>query len=166
MADDKFYMRKTLELAEVALEKGELPIAALIVLNDSIISSAHTSEKTLGRFLVHAESLALEKADQLKLTLAQRRKCKLYTTLEPCMMCMGASMSFFIGEVFYALESKGDGAVEMAANSGRNKEDLPGYQLPKIQGNLLREDSRVLFLKFLKAHSAGPVRKWVQTLVL
>ena len=96
--------------------------------DDNIIILTHKDK----RFLVHAELNTLLEADYKKLNYKERQNCKIYTTLEPCMMCLGACMSFFIGEVIFALESPGDGAVSMATEWHRKEEDIPGYKLPKI----------------------------------
>jgi tRNA(adenine34) deaminase len=93
-----------------------------------------------------------------------RRDARLFTTLEPCLMCLGAAMSFFLGEVYYALESPGDGAVSLVRAWVRKEEDFPGYQLPKITSGLLREDSICLFEEYVSRHPPGPMRDWAVTL--
>jgi tRNA(adenine34) deaminase len=81
-------------------------------------------------FLGHAELVALEEADKQQLSFDERGRARLFTNLEPCLMCMGAAMSFFLGEIVYGLESPGDGAVELVRGWVRKEEDLPGYQIP------------------------------------
>lgn len=164
MKNEIKHMKAAISLAEEALEKGELPIAAVIVLNDKIIASAHTMEKTSGRFLVHAESLALEQADKLKLSFSERQNCTLYTTLEPCLMCLGASMSFFIGKICYALESPGDGAIEIVNSWNKNSKDLLNYKIPIISKNILSDESKMLFSKYVEKHSKGAMWEWAKTL--
>jgi tRNA(adenine34) deaminase len=158
------YMRQTLTLAGEALDRGEFPIAAIVVLDGRIISRGAASEEGKNRFLGHAELVALEKADRLGLSLAERREAKLFTNLEPCLMCMGAAMSFFLGEIYYALESPGDGAVDLASAWVRKEEDIAGYQLPKITGGLLREDCIRLFAEYVSRCPPGPRRDWAETL--
>src|SRR5262249_42127123 len=96
------------------MEQGNLPIGAVIVLSGRVIAAAHTAEVTEHRLLVHAELLALEEADRLRPFPGKRRDTVLFTTLEPCLMCFGAAMSFLVGSVYYALESPADGAVNLA----------------------------------------------------
>jgi tRNA(adenine34) deaminase len=158
------YMRQALALAAEALDQGELPIAAIVVLDDEIISWAAASEQREKRFLGHAELVALEAADKQHLSFAERGRARLFTTLEPCLMCMGAAMSFFLGKIIYGLESPGDGAVELARRWVRKEEDIPGYQIPKITGGLLREESRSLFAAYVARHEPGPMRDWAETL--
>jgi tRNA(adenine34) deaminase len=158
------YMRQALALAAEALEFGEFPIAAIVVLDDRIIARATASEQREGRFLGHAELVALEEADRLRLSLDNRRNAKLFTNLEPCLMCLGAAMSFFLGEIYYGLESPGDGAVSLATSWVRKEDDIPGYQLPRITEGLLREESVRLFEKYVSLRPPGPMRDWAETL--
>ncbi len=165
MANEReYYMKKTLVLAEKAIEYGEFPIAAMVVLDDKIIASASTAENREKRFLIHAELLALEAADKLGLSYEKRRASKLFTNLEPCMMCIGAAMSFFAGEIYYALESPADGAIDVVKTWQRKVQDMPGYQLPKITGGILREESIKLFKKYVAICPPGPIRNWAETL--
>ena len=158
------YMRQVLTLAAEALELGEFPIAAIVVLDSRIIARATASERRERRFLGHAELVALEEADRLSLTLEDRRKARLYTNLEPCLMCLGAAMSFFLGEIYYGLESPGDGAVNLVKAWVRKEDDIPGYQIPEIRGGVLREESIKLFERYVLLQPPGPMREWARTL--
>ena len=160
----EYYMRQALDLAASALGQGEFPIAAIVVLDDQIIARATASEQREKRFLGHAELVALEDADKQQLSFDQRSRACLYTTLEPCLMCMGAAMSFFLGELVYGLESPGDGAVELIRGWARKEEDIPGYQIPRITGGLLREESICLFEEYVARREPGAMRDWAETL--
>jgi tRNA(adenine34) deaminase len=160
----KDYMRFALTLASQALDLGEFPIAAIIVLDERIIASGSATEVRLKRYLGHAELLALEDADRLGLSFEERRAARMFTTLEPCLMCIGAAMSFFLGEIYYALESPGDGAVNLVKAWDRRQEDIPAYQLPRITGGLLREESIELFQAYVRQSQPGPMRDWAKTL--
>jgi tRNA(adenine34) deaminase len=86
----EYFMRAALAVATKAMDAGELPIGAVIVCENQIIASSSTKERELARWLVHAELLALEEADKIKPYPGKRKETKIYTTLEPCMMCLGA----------------------------------------------------------------------------
>lgn len=161
----KAFMRHALALAREALQQGEFPIGAVIVLNGRIIGTGTASEQRERRYLGHAELVALDKADRLGLSLAERRRARLFTNLEPCLMCMGAAMSFFLGEIHYGLESPGDGAVDLVREWARQVEDLPGYQVPRITRGLLRDESLELFEAYVSRREPGPMRDWAETLV-
>jgi tRNA(adenine34) deaminase len=158
------YMQHVLALAAEAFEQGEFPIAAIVVLDDEIIARATASEQREKRFLGHAELVALEEADKQQLSFAERNRARLFTNLEPCLMCIGATMSFFLGEIVYGLESPGDGAVELVKAWTRKEEDFPGYQIPKIVGGLLAEESVRLFEAYVAQREPGPMRDWAETL--
>ena len=158
------YMRQTLALASEALQLGEFPIAATLVLDDRIIAQATASEQRERRFLGHAELVALEQADRLGLSFDERGRACLFTNLEPCLMCMGAAMSFFLGELVFGLESPGDGAVQLVERWPRKAQDIPGYQVPRITGGLLREESARLFGEYVSLREPGPMRDWAGTL--
>jgi tRNA(adenine34) deaminase len=160
----EYYMRQVLALAAEALEQGEFPIAAIVVLDDEIIARATTSEQREKRFLGHAELVALEAADRQQLSFKARSRACLYTNLEPCLMCLGAAMSFFLGEIVYGLESPGDGAVELVRGWARKEEDMPGYQVPRITGGVLREETIGLFKEYVARRQPGPMRDWAETL--
>jgi tRNA(adenine34) deaminase len=159
------FMEQAIALAAEAMKFKELPIAAVVILDDKLIASGYASEQREKRYLGHAELAALEAADRLGLSIGHREKARLYTTLEPCLMCMGAAMSFFLGEIYYALESPGDGAISLVREWQRKEEDIPGYQLPKITGGLLREESINLFEIYVSISPPGPMRDWAETLV-
>ena len=159
------FMRAALQLAEEALGKGELPIGSVVVLNDRIIASAHCVDKQARRFLAHAEFIALDQADRLRPFPGERRDARLFTTLEPCLMCMGAAMSFFIGEVTYALESPTDGAVDLVKSWRPGDDTMPSYRVPDIFFGLLREESKDLFRRYVEMHPPdNQLWKWAKSL--
>lgn len=161
---DRYWMQRALELAERALAEGEFPIASVVVLDGEIIASAATAERREGRFLVHAEYEALRQADRLGLSLARRRAAALYTNLEPCLMCLGAAMTFFLGRLTYALESPSDGAVEVVSKWVRPGGDFAEYRLPQIEGGVLRGESLQLFQRYVAMHPPSPMWQWAKSL--
>jgi tRNA(adenine34) deaminase len=157
-------MKELLQERRDYLDQGEFPIASIVVLDDEIIAQATASEQREKRFLGHAELVALEEADKQQLSFVERGRARLFTNLEPCLMCMGAAMSFFLGQIVYGLESPGDGAVDLVRAWARKEEDIPGYQIPEITGGLLREESIRLFEAYVARREPGPMRDWAETL--
>ncbi len=82
-------MFQALQEAKKALEKGEVPIGAVVVSNDKIISRSHNLTQTLNDVTAHAEMLAITSAENF-LGGKYLDDCTLYVTLEPCAMCAGA----------------------------------------------------------------------------
>lgn len=147
-----------IELAKRAMDNGEFPIAAAVYHDDELISSAYTTERADGRWLVHAEQKALLDADMKKLPFDIRLKLELYTNLEPCLMCLGMSISSFVSKIYYALEAPEDGAVEFVRKEyeGRKITGLPVWHFPEVTGGLLREQSIQLFQEFVERNEGKP----------
>lgn len=85
----KRWMKKALQEAERAYEKGEVPVGAIIVRHQTIVGRGHNLVETLKDPTAHAEMIAITAACE---TLGQKflKGCTLYVTLEPCPMCAGA----------------------------------------------------------------------------
>ncbi len=161
--EHEHFMREALSVARQGMDLGELPIGAVIVLNSQIIASAYTQEVTQGRLLVHADLLALEAADRLSPFPGKRRDAILYVTGEPCLMCLGAAMSFCIGEIVYGHEMPSDGAVSLVQGWQRPEEDFPNYRLPRITSGVLRQEGIDLFKEYVARHSTGAMWEWAKT---
>jgi tRNA(adenine34) deaminase len=161
------FMQAALEVAEEGLQHGELPIGAVVVHNDQIIARAYTTERAERRLLVHAELRALLDADRLSPFPGRRSDVTLYTTLEPCLMCLGAAMSCFLGRISYALEAPGDGATALLAGWRRTETAFPAYRVPALEGGLLRQESLALFTAFVARHptSSGPTWDYAKALI-
>ncbi len=157
------FMRSALAVARMGLDQGELPLGAVVVQGSQIIASAHTQEVGQNRLLVHADLLALEAADRLKPFPGSRRDCTLYVTGEPCLMCLGAAMSFFIGGIVYGHEMPSDGAVALVQQWQRDDAAFPSYRLPKITGGVLREEGIGLFKEYVMRHSSGAMWEWAKS---
>jgi tRNA(adenine34) deaminase len=145
--DEKF-MRLTLELAKRSLKAGELPIGAIVASENAIIAEAYCSDKRR-RMLEHPEVLALIAADMKTPSVQERRRMTLYTNLEPCMMCLGAAMSFCIGRIVYGIAAPADGAVMRLAEVSFGNATYPEYEMPAIVGGVMRDESRALFRAFI-----------------
>jgi tRNA(adenine34) deaminase len=129
------FMKQALGLAAEALESGEFRTASIVVLDGRVMSKAMASEQRERFYLGHAELVSLEEADRQGLSFAKCRDAKMFTTLERHLMCMGAAMPFFLGDIYYALESPGDGAVDVINKWDRREDDIPGYHPTRSQGS-------------------------------
>ena len=96
----EFYMRKALEQAEIAYSDNEIPVGAIIVYNNKIIAKAHNLCEKLTDFTAHAEMQVFTSASEY-LNNKYLNECILYVTLEPCLMCAGASFWTRIGGIVY-----------------------------------------------------------------
>jgi len=87
--DDEYFMKRALSEAEQAFVEGEIPVGAIVVCRNQIISRAHNLTETLNDVTAHAEMQAITAAANL-LGGKYLSGCTLYVTLEPCTMCAGA----------------------------------------------------------------------------
>jgi tRNA(adenine34) deaminase len=152
-------MNITLDLAEEALAKGEMPVSACLFLEDRLVLGTHTSEKSDGRLLVHAELKALLEADVLKYTIQDRKKLQLYTTLEPCLMCYGAALSFYLGGIFFSLKAPEDGALNLLKFENFASDYLQ-FQKPSVSGGYCLERSKGLFKKYRESIDSEYLRSF------
>ena len=133
--NDEDLMNHALAQARQAREQGVMPIGAVLAHRGEILAAAYWKGVARG-LLDHPEHAVLMDADA-STSFAARREAALYTTLEPCLMCMGTAMSFFLGRVVYALAAPADGAANVAEQwrPAQGHPTGPGpYALPKIEG--------------------------------
>ena len=110
--DDTYFMKKALQEAELAFNKKEVPVGAVIVMNDKIIARAHNLTETLNDVTAHAEMQAFTAAADF-LGGKYLKDCILYVTLEPCQMCAGASYWTQIGKIVYGASEPQRGVVNL-----------------------------------------------------
>ncbi|GJI60823.1 MULTISPECIES: tRNA adenosine(34) deaminase TadA [Bacillus] len=107
MTKDEQFMQEAISEALKAKQIGEVPIGAVIVVDDQIVSRAHNLRESEQRSIAHAELLAIDEA--CKMTGSWRLEdAVLYVTLEPCPMCAGAIVLSRVKKVvFGAYDPKG-----------------------------------------------------------
>ena len=98
--DDTYFMKESLKEAQKALEKEEVPVGAIIVCENQIIARAHNLTEALNDVTAHAEMQAFTSASDY-LGGKYLNECTLYVTLEPCVMCGGASFWTQIKRIVY-----------------------------------------------------------------
>lgn len=113
--DDQYFMRKALEEAEKAYEIDEVPVGAVIVVNQRIIARAHNLTERLNDVTAHAEMQAITSAANF-LGGKYLKGCTLYVTLEPCVMCMGALYWSQLDRIVYAASDPKRGALAQGVN--------------------------------------------------
>ncbi|WP_299556617.1 nucleoside deaminase [Seonamhaeicola sp.] len=110
--DDAYFMRKALQEAEIAFDKGEIPVGAVIVIDDKIIARGHNLTETLNDVTAHAEMQAITAAANF-LGGKYLQKCTLYVTLEPCQMCAGALYWSQISKIVYGARDLERGCINL-----------------------------------------------------
>lgn len=110
--DDTYFMKRALQEAKIAFDKNEVPIGAVIVMNNQIIARTHNLTETLNDVTAHAEMQAFTAASDF-LGGKYLKECTLYVTLEPCQMCAGASYWTQLGKIVYGASDKKRGFLAM-----------------------------------------------------
>lgn len=106
ISPDEYFMGEALKEARYALEEDEIPIGAIVVYNGRIIGKGHNLTERLNDVSAHAEMQALTAAANL-IGGKYLQGCTLYVTMEPCVMCAGASYWFQVSKiVFGAYDNK------------------------------------------------------------
>lgn len=111
MFNDEYFMKQALREAELAYERDEVPVGAVIVSNKKIIGRGHNLVERLVDVTAHAEMQAITAAAG-HLGAKYLKECVLYVTLEPCPMCAGALFWSQIGKVVYAASDPRRGFIE------------------------------------------------------
>ena len=105
-------MKKALQEAELAFEKGEIPVGALIVVDNKIIARTHNLSELLNDVTAHAEMQAITSAANF-LGGKYLTGCTLYVTLEPCQMCAGALYWSQISKIVFGASDENRGFEKM-----------------------------------------------------
>lgn len=135
MSVDKEFMDEAIKLAIRSYEEDEVPVGAVVVKDNKIIGCGYNQKDKTKNPLKHAELIAIEEACKY-MGDWRLNDCTLYTTFEPCMMCMGAIVESRISKVVY----------------GAKKNEQTFYNLNDIEifGGVLEEECLHLLQKFFK----------------
>ncbi|KAA2219072.1 nucleoside deaminase [Maribacter flavus] len=138
--DDSYFMKKALQEAEHAFEQDEIPVGAVVVIQDRIIARAHNLTEKLHDVTAHAEMQAITAAANF-LGGKYLRDCTLYVTLEPCQMCGGALFWSQISKIVYA-----------ASDPKRGFRAMGTHLHPKTQvvGGVLEHEASELLHRFFE----------------
>ena len=141
MSQDEQFMRKALIEAQAAYDEGEIPIGAIIVCSDRIISRARNLTETLNDVTAHAEMQAITAAANA-LGGKYLTDCTLYVTVEPCPMCAGAIGWAQIPRIVYGAPDEKRGYRKFAPNAFHPK--------ATVVSGVLEEECRSLMQDFFK----------------
>lgn len=137
-------MNEALKEAEKAFSKNEVPVGAVCVLNNRIISKAHNLRERRRNPLYHAEMLALDKSSK-KLSRWRLSEITLYVTLEPCYMCAGALILSRIKRVVFGASDPKSGVLSSKNNILKDKRINHRFEVTK---GILKEECSKILKKF------------------
>ncbi len=135
--DDAYFMKRALQEAEYAFEAGEVPVGAVIVVQDRIIARAHNLTEKLNDVTAHAEMQAITAAANF-LGGKYLKDCTLYVTLEPCQMCAGALYWSQINKIVYGTKDLQRG-FEVMGSTLHPKTEVVGGILENEAAALLQQ---------------------------
>ena len=141
MKKDLFFMQRALKQANDAAILGEVPVGAVLTLNDEIIAEDHNRSISLNDPSAHAEINVIRKGAEL-LGNYRLPNTSLYVTLEPCIMCCGALVHARIESLIFSAADPKSGAV--ISNLNLLEAEFLNHAISFKQGPLIKESSDLL----------------------
>jgi len=138
---DEHFMKEALKEAHRALERDEVPVGAVVVVNQRVIARAHNLTETLNDVTAHAEMQAITSAADY-LGGKYLNECTLYVTLEPCVMCAGALFWSQVKRVVF-------GAYD--EKRGYQNEGARLHPKTELVGGVMAEECGVLLTEFFQS---------------
>ncbi len=139
-------MQAAIKVAQRGLREGEVPIGAVVVYEDKIVSRGYNRRTKLQLASAHAEMMAIDAACKKFHSWRLPEGCELYVTLEPCPMCMGASLNARVDKIYFgAYEQKGRSLTAQLAEA-----DLLNHKT-EVVGGVLEEECSTLLSGFFIA---------------
>ena len=134
--NDDYFMRQAFQEAQKAYELGEIPVGAVVVVNQQVIARAHNLTERLRDVTAHAEMQAITAAAEF-LGGKYLKNCTLYVTLEPCVMCAGALYWSQLDKIIFATRDEKRGA-------GRFRNELYHPKTVVTKGPMAEECAQLL----------------------
>lgn len=139
--NDIDYMRQAYNEALEAFDEGEIPVGAVVVCDGQVIASAHNQTERLGDVTAHAEMLALTAAAD-ELGGKYLNECTLYVTLEPCIMCAGATGWAQVRRLVYGASDEKRGYTRFSPS--------PLHPKTEVTTGVMKEECEELMKKFFR----------------
>lgn len=140
----EYFMQQALKEAQAAFDADEVPVGAVVVMNNQIIARAHNQVELLNDSTAHAEILALTSAYS-SLGAKYLPEATLYVTVEPCIMCCGAIYWGKIGSIVYGASDEKNGYRHLT------KEQWPFHPKTELIAGILEADCAFLMKSFFRS---------------
>jgi tRNA(adenine34) deaminase len=137
----ELFMGEALAEAQLALSRGELPIAAVAVVDEAMVARAHDRVRETNDPTAHAVIVALREAAR-KLGSTRLADATIFATLEPCAMCVGALLESDVEALVFALPNDRDGAAGTVIQLAQH-DALP--RRIKVVSGIRRDEAQALF---------------------
>ena len=139
--NDIFWMSKALKLAKKAEKQGEVPVGAILVVDNKAVSWGYNKKEQWNSPLGHAELITLQRASQ-KLGRWRLTDATLYVTLEPCLMCAGALVQSRVSRLVFGTKDPKGGAITSLYSV--TADERLNHQIPYTEGVLQLECGQIL----------------------
>jgi len=161
-------MQAALEQARLGMAAGEVPIGCVLARGEGqdlrIVARGYNRVNALQSRIAHAEIVTFENAsregDRPPALPLDADDAILVSTLEPCVMCLGAAMETGVRTVLFGLKAPADNGTQRV-----QPPESPESHAPEIEGDILAEESRRLFEQWLSSHSETPQAAFVKQLL-
>ncbi|NCU03600.1 MAG: nucleoside deaminase [Chitinophagaceae bacterium] len=140
---DEHFMKQALKEAAIAFEEGEVPIGAVVVVNNKIIARGHNMTERLNDPTAHAEMIALTSAFS-QIGAKYLPEATLYVTVEPCLMCAGALYWSKVTRIVWGADDEKNGHKRIT------KDESPFHQKATISKGVLKEECAQFMKDFFK----------------
>lgn len=146
---DEKYMRLAIEEAKIALESGNYPVGAVLVIGGEVIAKKRNNLNSNEDWASHAEAVLIRENSKLIKSKIKNDKSEvvIYTTLEPCLMCLGTSVLHRLSKIVYACPDPHGGATNINPN---NLTEWYVRKWPIIKGGVCQEEAYGLLMNFMK----------------
>ena len=134
---DAYFMKKALQEAESAYAKGEIPVGAVIVINNKVIARSHNLTELLNDVTAHAEMQSITAAANY-LGGKYLKDCTLYVTIEPCQMCAGALYWSQVSKLVFGAHDAQRGFMAMGTTLHPKTEVVSGVMAEECGELMLR----------------------------
>jgi tRNA(adenine34) deaminase len=155
---DKQFMKIALKEARSALKNGDLPVGAVLVIDGKLIAKKRNKLYSYSDWISHAELKIIQENSKIikEKIKTKNSNVELYTTVEPCLMCLGATILNRITRVVFSCPDPFGGATKI------NPKNLSKWYIerwPMIEGGLFKKESCDLIINFMKLNKSETLRK-------
>ncbi len=152
---DSERLKLVVDIAKEAGEKGDFPVGAVLVIDNQVVDKAGSSQES---WVAHAENtLIIRNAKAIQQARKSNKEVKIYSSLEPCIQCLGASVSNRINQILYIQKDPIGGACDLRPN------DIGlWYQenWPEIHNLHVTDESKNLLIEFFRKGMEFDDGKW------
>lgn len=141
---DEYFMTQALKEARQAFDEGEVPVGAVVVINEKIIARGHNMVERLKDPTAHAEMIALTSAFN-HLGSKYLEEATLYITVEPCLMCAGAIYWSKLAKIVYGADDEKNGFKKTAGSN------WPFHPKAELIRGILKDECAQLMKDFFKS---------------